>query len=217
MCFCLNFFSVFSLKLKWEIKWLSLEHRLINNAWCFITSQLFEVLGVSQQTVIPSAIIHLWLSLQHQLLLNHVTISRAFILPVHRCSPPNPPPTTALTCVLRCFPCEPTWAGSPFLHRPPTPPMVRMTRSKTFQAYLPSCHRTYSCIHCRAHLANHDELISKVTGGNSGTPLWWRDSSYHQHLPMETIMKGLEFRQPIIIDQSWVEFKGRCPYTANAV
>uniref|UniRef100_H0ZAX1 Yippee domain-containing protein n=1 Tax=Taeniopygia guttata TaxID=59729 RepID=H0ZAX1_TAEGU len=37
-----------------------------------------------------------------------------------------------------------------------------MTRSKTFQAYLPSCHRTYSCIHCRAHLANHDELISKV-------------------------------------------------------
>uniref|UniRef100_A0A8C6WT83 Protein yippee-like n=1 Tax=Neogobius melanostomus TaxID=47308 RepID=A0A8C6WT83_9GOBI len=40
--------------------------------------------------------------------------------------------------------------------------MVRMTRSKTFQAYLPSCHRTYSCIHCRAHLANHDELISKV-------------------------------------------------------
>ncbi|KAM4589483.1 protein yippee-like 2 isoform X1 [Fundulus heteroclitus] len=39
--------------------------------------------------------------------------------------------------------------------------MVRMTRSKTFQAYLPSCHRTYSCIHCRAHLANHDELISK--------------------------------------------------------
>uniref|UniRef100_A0A8C2JF68 Protein yippee-like n=2 Tax=Cyprininae TaxID=2743694 RepID=A0A8C2JF68_CYPCA len=40
--------------------------------------------------------------------------------------------------------------------------MVTMTRSKTFQAYLPSCHRTYSCIHCRAHLANHDELISKV-------------------------------------------------------
>ncbi|KAE8752987.1 hypothetical protein FOCC_FOCC000333 [Frankliniella occidentalis] len=32
---------------------------------------------------------------------------------------------------------------------------------KTFQAYLPHCHRTYSCIHCRAHLANHDELISK--------------------------------------------------------
>ncbi|KAF6720833.1 Protein yippee-like 1 [Oryzias melastigma] len=85
-----------------------------------------------------------------------------------RCSPPNPPPTTALTCVLRCFPCEPTWAGSPFLHRPPTPPMVRMTRSKTFQAYLPNCHRTYSCIHCRAHLANHDELISKSFQGSQG-------------------------------------------------
>ncbi|XP_072099861.1 protein yippee-like 3 isoform X1 [Mobula birostris] len=40
--------------------------------------------------------------------------------------------------------------------------MVKMTRSKTFQAYLPTCHRTYSCIHCRAHLANHDELISKM-------------------------------------------------------
>ena len=41
---------------------------------------------------------------------------------------------------------------------PTTPKMV-----KTFQAYLPSkCHRTYSCVHCRAHLANHDELISKV-------------------------------------------------------
>ena len=33
--------------------------------------------------------------------------------------------------------------------------------SKTFRQYLPSCHRTYSCVHCRAHLANHDELISK--------------------------------------------------------
>lgn len=88
-----------------------------------------------------------------------------FFIPLLRCSPPYPAPTTALTCVLRCFPCEPTWAGSPFLHRPPTPPMVRMTRSKTFQAYLPSCHRTYSCIHCRAHLANHDELISKVSVG----------------------------------------------------
>ncbi|XP_048016159.1 uncharacterized protein ypel2b isoform X2 [Megalobrama amblycephala] len=79
-----------------------------------------------------------------------------------------PRPTTALTCVLRCFPCEPTWAGSPFLHRPPTRPMVTMTRSKTFQAYLPSCHRTYSCIHCRAHLANHDELISKSFQGSQG-------------------------------------------------
>ncbi|KAG7483810.1 hypothetical protein MATL_G00042420 [Megalops atlanticus] len=84
------------------------------------------------------------------------------------CLPPAPRPTTALTCVLRCFPCEPSWAGSPFLHRPATPPVVRMTRSKTFQAYLPSCHRTYSCIHCRAHLANHDELISKSFQGSQG-------------------------------------------------
>ncbi|KAJ9586570.1 hypothetical protein L9F63_028387, partial [Diploptera punctata] len=50
---------------------------------------------------------------------------------------------------------------------PPTPPPVPPPTSpgnmvKTFQAYLPNCHRTYSCIHCRAHLANHDELISKV-------------------------------------------------------
>ncbi|KAL2767449.1 protein yippee-like 1, partial [Daubentonia madagascariensis] len=43
--------------------------------------------------------------------------------------------------------------------------MVKMTKSKTFQAYLPNCHRTYSCIHCRAHLANHDELISKGERG----------------------------------------------------
>lgn len=33
---------------------------------------------------------------------------------------------------------------------------------KTFQAYLPPSNRTYSCVHCRAHLASHDELISKV-------------------------------------------------------
>lgn len=39
---------------------------------------------------------------------------------------------------------------------------------KTFQAYLPHCHRTYSCIHCRAHLANHDELISKSFQGSQG-------------------------------------------------
>ena len=41
--------------------------------------------------------------------------------------------------------------------------MVKITKSKTFQAYLPNCHRTYSCVHCRAHLANHDELISKAS------------------------------------------------------
>jgi len=39
---------------------------------------------------------------------------------------------------------------------------------KTFQAYLSDCHRTYSCVHCRAHLANHDELISKSFQGSQG-------------------------------------------------
>ncbi|CDW55466.1 protein yippee 1 [Trichuris trichiura] len=39
---------------------------------------------------------------------------------------------------------------------------------KTFQAYLPSGGRTYSCVHCRAHLANHDELISKSFQGSQG-------------------------------------------------
>ncbi|KAJ7397616.1 yippee like 2 [Pitangus sulphuratus] len=79
---------------------------------------------------------------------------------------PLPCQTTAFTCVFRCFPCDPScgsasWATPEFTQRS-VAPMVKMTRSKTFQAYLPSCHRTYSCIHCRAHLANHDELISKA-------------------------------------------------------
>lgn len=40
---------------------------------------------------------------------------------------------------------------------------------KTFHEYLPGhCHRTYSCIHCRAHLASHDELISKSFQGSQG-------------------------------------------------
>lgn len=82
------------------------------------------------------------------------------------CRTPTPCQTTAFTCVFRCFPCDPScgsasWAAPEFAPRSAAP-MVKMTRSKTFQAYLPSCHRTYSCIHCRAHLANHDELISKV-------------------------------------------------------
>ncbi|KAK8382948.1 hypothetical protein O3P69_011480 [Scylla paramamosain] len=51
-------------------------------------------------------------------------------------------------------------------HSAPAP--ITATMVKTFQAYLPSCHRTYSCIHCRAHLANHDELISKSFQGSQG-------------------------------------------------
>lgn len=39
---------------------------------------------------------------------------------------------------------------------------------KTFQKYLVDCYRTYSCSSCRAHLASHDELISKSFQGNNG-------------------------------------------------
>ncbi|XP_002130792.1 protein yippee-like [Ciona intestinalis] len=40
---------------------------------------------------------------------------------------------------------------------------------KTFQHYLGSeCHRTYSCVHCRAHLAGHTDLISKSFQGSQG-------------------------------------------------
>uniref|UniRef100_A0A8C5DP04 Protein yippee-like n=1 Tax=Gouania willdenowi TaxID=441366 RepID=A0A8C5DP04_GOUWI len=46
--------------------------------------------------------------------------------------------------------------------------MVKLTKAKTFQAYLDSCHRRYSCVHCRAHLANHDDLISKVSDMSLG-------------------------------------------------
>jgi len=45
---------------------------------------------------------------------------------------------------------------------------VHNRSAKTFRAYLPECHRTYSCVHCRAHLANHDELISKSFQGSQG-------------------------------------------------
>lgn len=77
--------------------------------------------------------------------------------------------TTAFACIFQCFFCQQVQqscnssSASPDTTEEPCPTdMVKMTKSKTFQAYLPSCHRTYSCIHCRAHLANHDELISKV-------------------------------------------------------
>ncbi|GLD54413.1 protein yippee-like 1 isoform X1, partial [Lates japonicus] len=69
---------------------------------------------------------------------------------------------------ISCFFCQQVQqscnssSASPDTSEEPCPTdMVKMTKSKTFQAYLPTCHRTYSCIHCRAHLANHDELISK--------------------------------------------------------
>lgn len=78
--------------------------------------------------------------------------------------------TTAFACIFQCFFCQRVQqscnssSASPELSEEPPAEMVKMTKSKTFQAYLPNCHRTYSCIHCRAHLANHDELISKASG-----------------------------------------------------
>ncbi|XP_052014250.1 protein yippee-like 1 isoform X2 [Apodemus sylvaticus] len=82
-------------------------------------------------------------------------------------------PATALACALQCF-CQraqqspsSSRAGLERSEQSPAD-MVKMTKSKTFQAYLPHCHRTYSCIHCRAHLANHDELISKSFQGSQG-------------------------------------------------
>ncbi|XP_032327888.1 protein yippee-like 1 isoform X1 [Camelus ferus] len=82
--------------------------------------------------------------------------------------------TTALACVLQCFLCQRGRqscrcpCASPELSEESPAEMVKMTKSKTFQAYLPNCHRTYSCVHCRAHLANHDELISKSFQGSQG-------------------------------------------------
>ena len=38
---------------------------------------------------------------------------------------------------------------------------------KTFREYFPlTVYRVYSCVHCRAHLANHDDLISKSFQGS---------------------------------------------------
>lgn len=45
---------------------------------------------------------------------------------------------------------------------------AKSPKMKTFQAYLPEGGRTYSCVHCRAHLANHDDLISKSFQGSQG-------------------------------------------------
>lgn len=39
---------------------------------------------------------------------------------------------------------------------------------KTFQRYLSKDTRTYSCVHCRAHLADHEDLISKSFQGSQG-------------------------------------------------
>uniref|UniRef100_A0A0K0E2I4 Yippee domain-containing protein n=1 Tax=Strongyloides stercoralis TaxID=6248 RepID=A0A0K0E2I4_STRER len=39
---------------------------------------------------------------------------------------------------------------------------------KTFQDYFPNGTKAYSCLHCRAHLAKHSELISKSFQGSQG-------------------------------------------------
>ena len=47
---------------------------------------------------------------------------------------------------------------------------------KTFRDYLPtSAYRIYSCAHCRAHLANHDDLISKSFQGSHGRAYLFND------------------------------------------
>ncbi|XP_065611134.1 protein yippee-like 4 isoform X1 [Cyrtonyx montezumae] len=59
---------------------------------------------------------------------------------------------------------------------PPAVPPARRHRvpttthlpPRTFHSYLPRSHRTYSCVHCRAHLARHEELISKSFQGSHG-------------------------------------------------
>lgn len=67
----------------------------------------------------------------------------------------------------QCFPgvtaCMPASLSHDQQQTASSSDMVKLTKAKTFQAYLDSCHRRYSCVHCRAHLANHDDLISKVS------------------------------------------------------
>ncbi|RCN45306.1 yippee putative zinc-binding protein [Ancylostoma caninum] len=41
-------------------------------------------------------------------------------------------------------------------------------KTKTFQHYLPEGDRCYSCVHCRANLASHNDLISKSFQGSQG-------------------------------------------------
>ncbi|XP_064369517.1 protein yippee-like 4 [Dromaius novaehollandiae] len=47
-------------------------------------------------------------------------------------------------------------------------PPARRLPPRTFRSYLPRAQRTYSCVHCRAHLARHEELISKSFQGSHG-------------------------------------------------
>ncbi|XP_035406331.1 protein yippee-like 4 [Cygnus atratus] len=92
---------------------------------------------------------------------------------------------TALSTLLRCFPCERLCGGCTVPPAPPRPPGALPSSvppppsrrhlppaaclpPRTFHSYLPRSHRTYSCVHCRAHLARHEELISKSFQGSHG-------------------------------------------------
>ncbi|KAM8778394.1 protein yippee-like 3 isoform 1-T1 [Rhynchonycteris naso] len=87
----------------------------------------------------------------------HSCMCVARVLTIH-----SLPPQQALGSL-----CSP-WAAPRVGPLPPAPAMVRISKPKTFQAYLDDCHRRYSCAHCRAHLANHDDLISKSFQGSQG-------------------------------------------------
>ncbi|XP_066407773.1 protein yippee-like 4 [Molothrus aeneus] len=92
----------------------------------------------------------------------------------------RPGGTAALGALLRCFPCERLCGGCavppgalPPAMPPPGPARRRLPPAarlppRTFRSYLPRSHRTYSCVHCRAHLARHEELISKSFQGSHG-------------------------------------------------
>ncbi|XP_041087875.1 uncharacterized protein LOC121302120 [Polyodon spathula] len=64
--------------------------------------------------------------------------------------------------------------GSSSAAAPPAGSLVELQRStgqnsnRTYRSYLPAGVRTYSCVHCRAHLADHQHLISKSFQGSQG-------------------------------------------------
>lgn len=113
--------------------------------------------------------------------------------------------TTAFACIFQCFFCQQVQQSCNSSSASPEPneeqhesEMVKMTKSKTFQAYLPNCHRTYSCIHCRAHLANHDELISKVSKPDMDTHILAHQHAQtfrhaHKHAHTCTHLRGPSF------------------------
>ncbi|NXX40598.1 YPEL4 protein, partial [Tricholaema leucomelas] len=79
--------------------------------------------------------------------------------------------TASFGALLRCFPCQRLCGGGavpPGALPAAAPPPRRHLPPRTFRSYLPRSHRTYSCVHCRAHLARHEELISKSFQGSHG-------------------------------------------------